>query len=46
MLKSMNDSYASLFKVVSSDYNNGYIIYEDVFTKKRPSKVFDKQRKK
>ena len=35
MLKSMNDSYASLFKVVDSDYENGYITYEDVFTKKK-----------
>ena len=31
----MKKSYVGLFKVIATDRNNGYIIYEDVFTKKR-----------
>lgn len=34
MLNSMKNSYAGLFKVVDADRNDGYITYEDVFTKK------------
>lgn len=40
MLNSMKNSYVSLFKVVDVDYKEGYVIYEDVFTKKRV-KVID-----
>lgn len=40
MLNSMKNSYVGLFKVVATDRNDGYIIYEDVFTKKR-FKVID-----
>lgn len=35
MLQSMKESFASLFKIIDSDYENGYITYEDVFTKKK-----------
>lgn len=35
MLEAMNNSYVSLFKVISTDKSNGYVIYEDVFTKKQ-----------
>lgn len=40
MLNSMKNSYVGLFKVVATDRNDGYITYEDVFTKKRV-KVID-----
>lgn len=40
MLNSMKNSYVGLFKVVATDINDGYITYEDVFTKKR-FKVID-----
>lgn len=40
MLNSMKNSYVGLFKVVATDRNDGYITYEDVFTKKR-FKVID-----
>lgn len=40
MLNSMKKSYVGLFKVIATDRNNGYIIYEDVFTKKK-FKVID-----
>lgn len=35
MLKSMLNSHASLFKIVATDRANGYVTYEDVFTKKK-----------
>ncbi len=35
MLKSMNNSYVGLFKVISADKENGYVYFEDVFTKKK-----------
>lgn len=35
MLNSMNNSYVGLFKIIDADRNNGYVIYEDVFTKKK-----------
>ena len=35
MLNSMMNSYASLFKIVDIDSKNGYVIYEDVFTKQK-----------
>ncbi len=35
MLNSMKNSYVGLFKVVEVDKNDGYITYEDVFTKKK-----------
>lgn len=35
MLESLIHSYASLFKVISSNINTGYVILEDVFTKER-----------
>jgi hypothetical protein len=34
MLNSMKNSYVGLFKVIAADRNDGYITYEDVFTKK------------
>lgn len=34
MLKCMKDSYVSLFKVIAVDRNEGYVTYQDVFTKK------------
>jgi hypothetical protein len=34
MLNSMKNSYVGLFKVVAADMDDGYITYEDVFTKK------------
>ena len=34
MLKSMNNSFASLFKVIDANPESGYVTYEDVFTKK------------
>ncbi len=40
MLNSMKNSYVGLFKVVEVDRNDGYITYEDVFTK-RKFKVID-----
>ena len=40
MLNSMNNSYVGLFKVIGVDKDNGYITYEDVFTKKK-FKVID-----
>jgi hypothetical protein len=40
MLNCMKDSYVSLFKVVAVDRNDGYITYEDIFTKKK-FKVID-----
>lgn len=40
MLNSMKNSYVGLFKVVATDRNDGYVTYEDVFTKKR-FKVID-----
>lgn len=41
MLEAMNNSYVSLFKVIDVDGTNGYVIYEDVFTKKH-YKIIDK----
>lgn len=35
MLHSMKNSYVGLFKVVKTDFENGYVYYEDVFTHKR-----------
>ena len=35
MLDSMKNSYASLFKIVAADRENGYVTYEDVFTHKK-----------
>lgn len=35
MLNSMNNSIVGLFKVISADSNEGYVVYEEVFTKKR-----------
>lgn len=35
MLNSMKNSYVSLFKVVDTDFENGYVTYEDVFTNKK-----------
>ena len=35
MLNSMMNSHASLFKIVDVDSTNGYVIYEDVFTKQK-----------
>lgn len=35
MLNCMNNSYVGLFKIIDSDSKNGYVTYEDVFTKKR-----------
>ena len=35
MLNSMMNSYASLFKIIDIDIKNGYVIYEDVFTKQK-----------
>lgn len=35
MLESMNDSYVSLFKIVDVNRNDGYVTYQDVFTKKK-----------
>ena len=35
MLECMNNSYAGLFKVIDVDRNEGYVIYQDVFTKKK-----------
>lgn len=40
MLNSMNNSYVGLFKVIDVFFDDGYVIYEDVFTKKR-FKVID-----
>jgi hypothetical protein len=40
MLNSMKNSYVGLFKVIAADRNDGYITYEDVFTKKK-FKVID-----
>ena len=40
MLKCMNESFASLFKVVDTDSKEGFVTYEDVFTKKQ-YKVID-----
>lgn len=40
MLNSMKNSYVGLFKVINTDRNDGYITYEDVFTKKK-FKVID-----
>ena len=30
----MKNAYASLFKIVAADRENGYVAYEDVFTHK------------
>ena len=35
MLKCMKDSYVGLFKVIAVDRNDGYVTYQDVFTKKK-----------
>ncbi len=35
MLKAMQDSYVSLFEIYDVDANNGYIIYQDVVTKRK-----------
>lgn len=35
MLNSMNNSIVSLFKIISADSNEGYVVFEDVFTKRR-----------
>lgn len=35
LLKSMNDSYVGLFKVIAVDKKEGYVTYQDVFTHKR-----------
>lgn len=40
MLNRMKNSYVGLFKVIDTDRNDGYITYEDVFTK-RKFKVID-----
>ena len=40
MLNSMNNSYVGLFKIIDTDRDDGYITYEDVFTKKK-FKVID-----
>lgn len=40
MLKSMKDSYVGLFKIIAVDKNDGYVTYQDVFTKKK-FKVID-----
>lgn len=40
MLNSMKNSYVGLFKVIDTDRSDGYITYEDVFTKKK-FKVID-----
>lgn len=40
MLNSMNNSYASLFKVLKVDRGNGYVFYQDVFSK-RTFKIVD-----
>ena len=40
MLNSMKNSYVGFFKVIDADRNDGYITYEDVFTKKK-FKVID-----
>ena len=40
LLKAMNESYVGLFKVTDIDFDNAYVTYEDVFTKKR-FKVID-----
>ena len=34
-LECMNNSYVSLFKVVAVDRDNGYVTYQDVYTKKK-----------
>lgn len=34
MLEAMNNSYVGLFKVINTDYKEGYVTLEDVFTKK------------
>lgn len=35
MLESMKNSYASLFEVIEVDEEDGYVTYQDVFTKKK-----------
>lgn len=35
MLNAMNNSHASLFKIIDTDPNTGYVTYEDVFTGKK-----------
>lgn len=35
LLECMNNSYVSLFKVIDVDRNNGYVTYQDIFTKKK-----------
>ncbi len=40
LLTSMNNSYVSLFKIIGTDFKNGFVTYEDVFTKKK-YKVID-----
>lgn len=42
MLNSMKNSYVGLFKVVATDRNDGYITYEDVFTKKRFKIIYER----
>ena len=34
-VKAMNQSFASLFKIVATDRENGYVTYEDFFTHKK-----------
>lgn len=35
VLDAMNDSYASLFKIVEADANNGYLTFKDVWSDKK-----------
>ena len=35
MLVSMKNSYVGLFKIIETDFEDGYVTYEDVFTKKQ-----------
>lgn len=35
MLECMKNSYVGLFKVIAVDRNDGYVTYQDVFTKKK-----------
>lgn len=35
MLECMKNSYVSLFKIIEVDRDEGYVIYQDVFTKKK-----------
>ncbi len=35
MLECMKNSYVGLFKIIDTDYKDGYVTYQDVFTKKK-----------